>query len=115
MYSPHLDKKHDFNDPAQRQAFEESYRSTVGENSRSPLAQDFRGNWYFNGATDQANRNKFDAQNDPEASYKAMAKKSAIAQDAYNQTTADIKAVTTTGYDWVKKLFGDSIDEIADV
>jgi len=115
MYSPHLDKKHDFNDPAQRQAFEESYRSTVGENSRSPLAQDSTGAWYFNGMTDRANRNTFDAQNDPEAPYKALAKKAAIARSAYDQTTSDITKVTTTGYDWIQSMFKDSIKKIKNV
>jgi hypothetical protein len=115
MYSPHLDKKYDFNDPTQRKAFEDSYRGTVGESSRSPLAQDSTGRWYFNEMTDQANRNTADAQNNPEAPFDALRKKAAIAREAYDKTSADIRDVTGNGFSWIEKLFGDSINQIKGV
>lgn len=110
--NPYLKKEFDFNDPEKRKAFEDSYRGTVGADARSPLAQDTDGNFYFNGFTDAANRNSVDAQNDSEAPYKAIAKKSAIARSAYDQTTADIQGLTTSGYDWIQRMFGDSLSSI---
>lgn len=115
MYNPRLDPSIDFNDPAKRQAFEDSYRSSVGANSGSPLQQDSGGRWYFNGGIDASNRNTRDAQNDPEAPYRALAKKAAIARAAYDQTTSDIKDIAGTGYGWIQSMFKDSIKQIKKV
>lgn len=115
MYSPTLRKDIDFNDPAKRAAFEASYRGTVGPNARSPLDFDSEGNPFFNGITDQANRNAFDAQNDPEAPYRAMAKKAELAKRAYKETSADIEDLRGSAYDNIMKMFRESMDKIGRV
>jgi hypothetical protein len=112
MFNPRLDPSIDFNDPAKRQAFEDSYRATVGENTGSPLQQDSAGHWYFNSGIDASNRNTRDAQNDPEAPYKPLMKKAAIARAAYDVTTADIEEAAGVGYKNITDMYGKAMKDI---